>query len=335
MMNEQDLSKALGPLAALYSDPSIVEILVDAHDRVCVERLQADHSRVLEDVPSPFDSPEAVRAVIDASLALNGIVLGPHKTMGEMRLPDGARFLAVIPPTAIEGPCLVIRRLGTTIFSWEELLEWGVLSRQAYDVLQSAMRAKVNTLIAGNAGSGKTTLANMLVDSIPPEERVVVVEDVGEMIIRRPRSVHLEAGGPANVSYEELVVTGSCMRPDWLVVGELHGPEAMQALQVMARGHTGLATAHATSVEDALSRLEAACLMANLGLGLSEIRVLVASALRLIVFQERLPDGRRRITHIVELRGVENDRYVLQPLFRYDLAEGKLEATGARPSWEE
>ncbi len=333
-MNEQELLESLGPLAPLYNDPTVSEIMVDAHNCVYVERQRSGVAGAMEDVASLFDSPQAVRAVIDATLALNGIRLGPDKTIGEMRLPDGARLLAVIPPTAAKEPCLVIRRLRTTIFSWEELLKWGVLSREAHGLLQSALEAKINLLIAGNTGSGKTTLANTLVDSLPAHERVVVVESVCEMLIRHPRSVHLEAGGPANVSYEELVVTGSCMRPDWLVVGELHGPEAMRALQVMSHGHTGMATTHAASVEDALNRLEAMCLMANLGLGLAEIRALIAAALRLIVFQELQPDGRRRIINIVELRGLENERYVLQPLFRHNAAEGKLEPSGAKPGWE-
>jgi pilus assembly protein CpaF len=333
-MNEQDLINALGPLAPLYSDPTVQEIMVDAHDRVSIVR-HIDYTGKLEDVASPFKSPEEVRAVIDAILALGGITLGPDKTIGETRFPDGSRFLTVLPPNALDEPCFVIRRFPTKPITWDMLLEFGAVSREAYEFFQGAIRAKVNILVAGGTGSGKTTLANRLAELVPPDERVIVVEEVYEMQVRHPRCLHLEAGGPANVSYGELVVKASCMRPDWLIVGELYGPEAMHALRVMSHGHTGLATMHANSVEDALAELEALCLMANMGLGLAEIRRMIASAIRLIAYQEFVPSThRRRVTAIVELRGVENDRYVLQPLFRYNSDTDKLEATGVKPAWE-
>ena len=133
----------------------------------------------------------------------------------------------------------------TTPITWEQIIEWGSISREAYEFLQSAIRARVNIVVAGGPGSGKTTVANRLAELIPPDERVIVVEAIYEMQVRHPRCLHLEAGGPANVSFGELVVKASCMRPDWLIVGELYGPEAMHALQVMSHGHTGLATVHA------------------------------------------------------------------------------------------
>jgi pilus assembly protein CpaF len=332
-MNEQDLLTALGLLAPLYQDPTVQEIMVDAHDRVSIVR-HVDHAGKLEDATSPFKSPEEVRATIDAILDLGGIQLSREKTIGEMRFPDGSRFLAVIPPNALNEPCFVIRRFALTPITWEQIIEWGSISREAYEFLQSAIRARVNILIAGGPGSGKTTLANRLAELIPPNERVIVVEEIYEMQVRHPRCLHLEAGGPANVSYGELVVKASCMRPDWLIVGELFGPEAMRALQVMSHGHTGMATMHANSVEDTLAQLEALCLMANMGLGLGEIRRLIASAVRLITYQEFIPSlQRRRVTAIVELCGVENDRYVLRPLFRYNPEKDRLEPTGAKPTW--
>ena len=334
-MNEKELLTALGALAPLYQDQTIGEIMVDAPDRVYVDR-RADLGWQLEDVASPFKSREDIRAVIDTVFALEGIQLGPERTLAEMRFPDGSRMMATIPPTAPDGPCLVIRRMlgwQTAVITWEKLLEFGSVTQEAYEFLQRAIHANVTTLIAGGTGSGKTTLANRIAELIPPDKRVIVVEGVHEMQVHHPRCIYLEAGGPANVSFGELAVKASCMRPDWLVIGELWGPEALSVLQLMSRGHVGLTNTHADSIQDALDRLEAMCLMANLGLGLGEIRRTITSGLRLILYHEKLPEG-RRVTQITELRGLENDRYVLQPLFRYNHEKKLLEATGAKPSWE-
>lgn len=327
-MNEQELHTALGPLAPLYSDPGVSEIMVDAPDRVYVERRGK-----LEDADVAFDSPEAIQAVIDAILASGDIALGPHQTTGQVRLPDGSRFLAVIPPTATEGPCLVIRKFPRVPLTWEDLFRFGSLTREAYALLERAIRAQVSLLVVGGPGSGKTTITNLLAGSLPAQERVVVVEETHEMQVAHPRRIALEVASPANLSFLALLDTAARMRPDWLVIGELRGPDALHVLQILSMGLTGITTIHATSPEDALARLETMCLMANLGLGLSQIRALIASALGLIVCQERLLDGSRKMTHIVELRGVEGDRFLLQPLFQYNAAEGKLEATGAQAGW--
>jgi pilus assembly protein CpaF len=331
-MNENELLNALGPLAPLYTDPTVMEITVDAPDRVYVWRAEKH-----EDLAMSFGSTEALRGVIDAVMALGGVTLGPDKTIGETRFPDGSRMLAIIPPTAPDGPCLVIRRFASTQrasqISWEFMLEHGVLSREAYEFLQNAMRASISTLVSGGTASGKTTLANRLIELIPADRRVVIVEAVHEINARHPRCVYLEAGGPANVPFADLIGTASIMGPDYMVIGEVWGPEAMRALQVKSHGHNGLMTTHAESTEDALTRLETMCLMANLGLGLGEIRRMVASALQLLIFQEKLPAG-RRITQITELRGLENDRYVLAPLFRYNADKDALERTSTKASWE-
>jgi pilus assembly protein CpaF len=242
--------------------------------------------------------------------------------------------MAVIPPTAIEGPCLSLRRAAHEALTWERLLGFGALTTEAHEFILRAVRASVSILIAGGTGSGKTTVANLVAGSIPAEKHVVVVEQRHEMRVQHPRRIYLEAGGPANISFMDLFDTAEQLRPEWVVVGEMRGPEALRALQSMSVGYTGLVNLHAESLEDALARLEAMCLMANMGLGLSEIRGLIASALHLLIYQQRLHDGRRRITHVVELRGVEHDRFQLQPLFRYDPDADRLEAIGAQPTWE-
>lgn len=328
-MDEQSLLSALGPLAPLYKDPEVSEIMVDAPQRVYVE-----HRGNFEDSQLTFDSPAALRAVIDAILASGGIALGPERTSGHVRLPDGSRFLGVIPPTATDGPYLVIRKFSQVPLTWEDMFRFSALTQEVHALLESALRAHVSLLVAGGPGSGKTTIANLLAGSIPGEERVIVVEETQEMQVAHPRRIALEVGGMANLSFSALLDTAARMRPDWLVIGELRGPDALHVLQIMSMGYNAIATVHATSAQDALARLEMLCLMANRGLELAQVRALIAAALGLIIRQERLPDGSRKITHVVEVRGIEGDRFALQPLFRYNPAEGKFEATGAKPGWE-
>lgn len=329
-MKTQEVLTALGPLAPLYSDPEMLEIMVDAPDTVYVER----HGH-LEATAVQFDSPEALRTVIDRVLALAGIVLSPENPIAEMRLPDDARLLAVTPPTALNSPTLVIRKPSLYKMTWERLFEYGSITPEGRDFLQNAINSRVNILIAGGPASGKTTVANMLAEMIPADQRIVVVEQTHEMRIDHPHRVWLEAGGPAKVTLTVLLETASRMRPDWLVVGELLGEEAMRALHVMSTGHNAITPIHAVSPEDALSRLETFCLMANLGLGLAEIRRLIASAFQLITYQELLPDGVRRFTQFVELAGLESDlRYKLKPLFRFNTDKKLLERTGEHPAWE-
>jgi len=332
-MSDKDLLAALGPLASLYSDPEVIEIMVDMPDRVLVGR-QVEKGEELQDAGVRFASAEALLSVIEATLELAGAEPSPTQTIIDARLTDQARMLVVLPPTAPQGPCLVIRKLIVPRLTWKQLIEFGAIAPQALELIQGAIHARINMLISGGTGSGKTTVASLVADLIPDEERLLIVENAHELRIEHPRSVFLEAGDTAGLSLGDLLSTAAKMRPDWLVIGELLGPEAMRALEIINRGHSGMTTIHATSPEDALARLESMCLMANLGLGLGEIRALIASALQLITFQEKLPDGRRKITQIVELCGLENERYVLQPLFRYNLAEQRFEATGIKPSWE-
>ncbi len=275
--------------------------------------------------------------MVESVLAVCEVERTPEQTTYDLRLDDTARMLAVFPPTASHGPCLVIRKFVRVNLTWEKLIEFDCITAEAKAMLKSAVQAHRNILVAGGAGAGKTTVANLLAELIDPAERLVIVESFHELNIRmnvqHPRAVYLEAKEHGDISLQELITIASKMRPDWLVVGELFGPEFMRVLEIFGHGHWGITMLHAGGPEDALARLEAACLMANLGLGLHEIRSLITSALQLITYQQMLPSGIRKITHVIELSGLENDRYVLQPLFRYNPETDHLEATGIRPSW--
>jgi len=330
-MPSNDLIKALGPLASLYTERQVTEIMVDAPNRVLVER-----DGNLVDAEIHFDSIGELRRVIDNLLLVCGVTLKPGETVGDMRLPDSSnRLLVVLPPTALNSPTLVIRKWSSNTISWDDLLHWGSVTPEAAEYLTQAMASEVNTLVTGGTGSGKTTFANRLAEQIPAEKRLVVVESVHEMNIRHPRAVFLEAGQPASIAVEDLLSAASKMRPDWLIIGELRGPEAMRAIELMSTGHTSMTNLHANNPEDALARLEGLCLTARLGLELAQIRTLIAASIQMITCQHRLdPNGKRRLTHISELHGLEEGRYVLQPLFCYNYEKDRLEPTGAKTKWK-
>jgi len=328
-MNQKDILSALGPLVPLYTDPEISEIMVDAPDKIIVDR-QGE----LVDSGLKLGSAGELRSIIDRVLALGGVELNIEQTSGHLRFPDGSRLLAVIPPTAITGPYLVLRKVRMVPFDIEQLIKWGSVTQAEYKLLQSGIKARLNLLIGGGTGSGKNTFANILADEFSANERVIMVESIYELQPRVNRFVHLAADNSPDHNLSDLIDLAAKMRPDRLMIGELSGPEAMKALDIFNRGHDGsLATIHASNPDDALARLETMCLMANLGLGLTEIRTLIASAIQLITHQERLPDGSRKLTHIVELCGIENGRYQLNPLFRYNLKTNTIEPTGAMPGW--
>lgn len=331
-MPEIDYHNALGLLAPLYEDPAVLEIMVDSPTEVLVER-----SGKLEPAGVSFASPEALLQTIQDLLAACQARRRPGQTIADLRLGQEARLLVVFPPTAPAGPCLVIRKLFLPKLTWEQLVAFGAVTPDALEALRSAVQTGGSLLVAGGTGAGKTTLANLLAELIPAEQRIVIVEAFHELEVRltapQPRLVRLEAGSQDETPYPELIRTAARMRPDWLLVGELTGAEAMSAVEVLGRGHSGLTTIHASSAEDALARLESFCLMANLGLGLGEIRAWIASAFRVLTYQRRLASGARKLTDIIEICGVEDGRYLLQPLFRFSIESNRLEATGIQPSW--
>ncbi len=323
-MSAHTLPVALASLEPLLADPSVTEIMIDRIDRVLCVR--ADR---LQEAGIHFASTDELRAAIDAVLALGNAKFEPGQTIAEARLSDDSRALAVLPPTAVDGPYLVLRKILRSPLTEEKLFEFGVISREAFALIASAIQARKNILVAGGAASGKTTLLNILIDHIPVEERIITVEQAVELQPRHPRVVRLEQ--TAGLSYVDVINAAARMLPERLIFGELRGPEVTRILDIIGGGHDGsLMSMHATSAEDALSRIEAMCLMANLGLGLGEIRYRIATALNIIITQLRLPPGQRRITQITEIQGLENDRYLLQPLMRYHEDTGAFEMTDAQ-----
>jgi pilus assembly protein CpaF len=317
-------------ITPLLEDPEVTEIMIDGTERITIEKRGG-----IEDTGLRFQSDDEVKAVIKETLRMAGAELEEDKTIYDVRVGDNSRMIAILAPTSINGHNVTFRKWMKKQVTWEKLLEYNAISTEARDLVQSALHAHVSILIAGGTASGKTTFANRIVELIPPDERVVVVEQAHELQFDHPRSIFLEAGGAIATPINDLLTAGSKMRPDWLVVGELHGAEALHAMQIMGNGHNVISTMHATSAENALTRLEAMCLMANLGLGMDEIRQTIVSALRLIVDQERLPNGKRKVVQLVELKGLEDSRYILQPLMRYDAEKDVFVMTGAKPSWEE
>jgi pilus assembly protein CpaF len=308
-MNEKSFLTALGPLAELYSNPDVQVIMVDAPDRVLVDRRNEEPPM---DSGVKFASVEALSATVAAILAAANVKLANGQSVVDTRLADSSRMLAILPPTAVNGPTLTLVKMPVMSMTWEMLIQYGSINQEAMDFLQRAVLARRNVLVAGGYSSGKTTVMNLICEFVPANKRLVVVQTDFDLQVRHPLSVFLAAGegsGPI-------------------------GPEALRAMEIFSRGHGGITTIHANSPEDALTRLETMCLKANLGLGLGEIRSLISSALHIIVHQERLANGRRKIMQIVELRGLENGRYILQPLFRYNPEKDLLEATGAKPGWE-
>ena len=319
---------ALEILNPLLEDPEIIEVMIDGPERVSVEK-----GGRIQDTDVRFGSNEAVEEVIKEVLGMTGSRLEEGKTLYDVRLSDNSRMMAILSPTSIHGHSVVFRKWMTRQVSWERLFEYKSVSPEVRDMIQGAINAHVSILVAGGTASGKTTFANRIVELIPSEERVVAVEQVHELQFDHPRSVFLEAEGNVSVDFNDLLTAGSKMRPDWLVIGELHGAETLHAMQIMGNGHSAISTTHATSAEDALARLETLCLMANLGLGLDDIRQIIASALHLILYQERMPNGRRKVIQAVELKGLEDGRYILQPLMRYNTENETFETTGIKPSW--
>jgi pilus assembly protein CpaF len=334
-MNNESIISILGPLGPLYSGPNEA-ILVDAPDRIYIR----DPNVVeLVQVPVKFESVEMLQQVIDNLMALGGVTLTPANSTGEVRLPDGSRVVAVIPPTAVDSPYLVIQKVPDhSSFTWENLITWTTLTEDARDLLVGALHLWTNMLIVGDIRNPKNYLLNLLAESIDPHERVIVIAEAQMLpVARQPRCIHLEPGGPSQISVSQLLEVAAKMHPNWLVLGDLQGPEAMQAIHLMKSGYPTLTTLCAESPEDALAQIEMMCLRASPNLGLVEIREAIASAIGLVVFLKThaLPEQRIRVTQMVEVCGGDANRHVLQPLFSYNNELGRLELVEAGKGWVE
>jgi pilus assembly protein CpaF len=343
---EQVLHEAigLGPLEPLLADESVTEIMVNAHDQIFVERA----GRITKS-PVHFTNDRSVISAIERIVAPIGRKIDESSPLVDARLKDGSRVNAVIPPLALKGPCITIRKFPKHRLYGEDLLKFGTLDAAMLEFLSFCVLQAKNIIISGGTGSGKTTLLNILSNFIPEEDRIVTVEDAAELRLHQPNLVSLEAR-PANsegkgaIPIRELVKNCLRMRPDRIVVGECRGGEALDMLQAMNTGHDGsLTTAHANSPRDMLSRLEVMVLMAGMDLPVTAIREQIASAIDLIVQQTRFKCGSRKITAITEVTGVESGKIQLQDIFVFARegyeANGKVRghyaATGAVPEFLE
>ncbi len=325
----------LGPLQPLLEDPGVSEIMVNGPAQVYVER-----SGRLQRTAVRFRDDKEILELIERIVAPLGRRIDESSPMVDARLKDGSRVNAIIPPLALRGPSLTIRKFPERALTMDDLEQIGTLSAGMVELLRAAVRGRLNIVVSGGTASGKTTLLNSLSAFIPTDERIVTIEDAAELRLQQDHVVSLETR-PANlegrgeVTIRQLVRNALRMRPDRIVVGEVRAGEALDMLQAMNTGHDGsLTTAHANAPRDVLSRIETMVLMAGFELPVRAIREQIASALDLIVHAQRMRDGSRRVTHITEVQGMEGDVIVLQDLFRYRPADG-FAPTGLRPRFLE
>jgi pilus assembly protein CpaF len=344
----QDVSDDIlgyGPIDQLLGDEDVTEVMVNGPDRVYVER----HGKI-EATGTTFVDETHLRRIIDKIVGQVGRRIDDASPMVDARLPDGSRVNAIVHPLAIGGPFLTIRKFATDPFQVEDLINFGTLSRQTAAFLESCVLGRLNIVVSGGTGTGKTTTLNVLSSFIPDDERIVTVEDAKELQLHQDHVLPLEARPPniegkGQVTIRDLVRNALRMRPDRIVVGEVRGGEALDMLQAMNTGHDGsITTVHSNSPRDTLARVETMTLMSGFDLPVRAIREQMASALELIVHLTRLRDGTRRITHVTEVQGMEGDVITLQDIFLFDYGmgvdssgrfKGQLKPTGIRPRFSE
>ena len=308
----------LGPLEELMRDPAVTEIMVNAPDRVFIER-----AGKLTLTKYKFRNEEQIIQVMKRIVAPLGRRIDESVPLVDARLKDGSRVNAIIPPLAVSGPTLTIRRFSNKPFTDTELVKKNSISQDCVDFLKACVRLRKDIIISGGTGTGKTTFLNMLSSYIPEEERIVTVEDVAELRLQQEHWVRLESRPPniegkGEITIRDLVKNCLRMRPDRIVVGEVRGSEALDMLQAMNTGHEGsLATIHANTPRDALTRMEAMCLMAGADLPIWALREMIASAVHMVVQLTRFSDGTRKITAVTEITGREENQITTHDIYRY------------------
>jgi pilus assembly protein CpaF len=334
-----------GPIDQLLRDPGINEVMVNGPERVFIE-----HEGKIVLTEARFVDENHLRRIIDKIVSQVGRRVDEATPMVDARLPDGSRVNVVVHPLAIGGPFLTIRRFASDPYTVNDLVQMGTLNEQCASFIDACVRGRLNVVVSGGTGTGKTTLLNVLSSFIPTDERIITIEDSKELQLQQPHVLALEARPPniegkGEVRIRDLVRNSLRMRPDRIVVGEARGAEALDMLQAMNTGHDGsLTTVHSNSPRDTLSRVETMSLMAGMDLPVRVIREQMASALDLVIHLSRLRDGTRRVTHISEVMGMEGDVIVLQDLYLFDYGMGldasgrflgHLKSTGIRPSFGE
>jgi pilus assembly protein CpaF len=329
-----------GPLEPLLRDKTVSDILVNTHDHVYVERAGR-----LERVPAAFQDNQHLLRVIDRIVSGMGRRIDDSSPMVDARLPDGSRVNAVIPPLAVDGPLLSIRRFPAERLKADNLVGFKALTPNMLEFLRHCVNSRLNCLISGGTGAGKTTLLNVLSSFISDRERIVTIEDAAELQLHQEHVVRLETRPPnvegkGAVRQRQLVINALRMRPDRIVVGEVRGEEALDMLQAMNTGHDGsLTTVHANTPRDALSRLETMIAMADVSLPDKALRQQISAAIQIVVQQARMSDGSRKVTSISEITGMEGEIITMQEIFRFDKLGigqdgrvlGRFVATGVRP----
>jgi len=333
----------LGPLEPFVRDPEVTEIMVNNWDTIYVER-----AGKLYWTGTKFHDDQQLRRTIDKIVGKVGRRVDEASPYVDARLPDGSRVNAVIPPLSIDGPALTIRKFAADPYQADDLIEFGTMTSPVAQFLEACVRGRINVLVAGGTGAGKTTTLNVISSFIPDDERILTIEDAAELKLQQPHVIRLESRPPniegkGQITIRDLVRNSLRMRPDRIVVGEVRGAEALDMLQAMNTGHDGsVSTIHCNSPRDALSRLETITMMAGMELSNRAIREQIASAIQLIVYQQRLKDGTRRFTHVTEVAGMEGEVITLQDIFLFDFSagideegrfKGRLKSTGLRPKF--
>lgn len=334
----------LGPIEGLIGDPTVSEVMVNAQDQIFYEK---EGRLYLSSVR--FRDQAHIMRIVERIVAPLGRRVDESSPMVDARLPDGSRVNVIIPPVAPKSPTITIRKFRVDKMTIEDLIATSTLTRELAEFFRACVQVRLNTIISGGTGTGKTTLLNALSSFIPDTERIVTIEDPTELRLQQGHVVSLEARPPSlegrgEVTQRDLTRNALRMRPDRIIIGEVRGPEAFDMMQAMNTGHEGsLSTVHANSPRDALARIESMVLMAGLDLPVRAIREQVASAIHLMIQISRLPDGSRRITHVSEISGMEGDVVTMQDLFRFTQrgvdadgrVVGEFRGTGLRPRFAE